>query len=53
MLPNALSISYKDYDTNEEVRRKIQAAIREYDKLLTLVKKQTRRWFGRSEGLLV
>ena len=26
---------YKDHDTNEEVRRKIQTAIGEYDKLLT------------------
>ena len=33
-----LNISYKDHVTNEEVRRKIQAAIREYDELLTLVK---------------
>ena len=28
---------YKDHVTNEEVRRKIQAAIGEYDELLTLV----------------
>ena len=49
-----LNISYKDHVTNEEVRRKIQAAIGEYDKLLTLVKKQKLRWFGhvsRSSGL--
>ena len=49
-----LNISYKDHVTNEEVRRKIQAAIGEYDKLLTLVKKRTLRWFGhvsRSSGL--
>ena len=32
-----LNISYKDHVTNEEVRRKIQAAIEEYDELLTLV----------------
>ena len=48
-------ISYKDHVTNEEVRRKIQAAIGEYDELLTLVKKRKkRRWFGhvsRSSGL--
>ena len=31
-----LNISYKDHVTNEEVRKKIQAAIGEYDKLLTL-----------------
>ena len=45
-----LNISYKDHVTNEEV----QAAIGEYDKLLTLVKKQKLRWFGhvsRSPGL--
>ena len=40
------NISYKDHVTNEEVRRKIQAAIKEYDELLTLVKKRKRRWFG-------
>ena len=34
-----LNISYKDHVTSEEVRRKIQAAIGEYDELLTLVKK--------------
>ena len=41
--------------TNEKVRRKIQAAIGEYDELLTLVKKQKLRWFGhvsRSSGLV-
>ena len=49
-----LYISYKDHVTNEEVRRKIQAAIGEYDELLTLVKKRKLRWFGhvsRSSGL--
>ena len=35
-----LNISYKDHVTNEKVRRKIQAAIGEYDELLTLVKKR-------------
>ena len=45
-----LNISYKDHVTNEEVRRKIQAAIGEYDELLTLVKgkrkrgRQKKRW---------
>ena len=34
-----LSILYKDHVTNEEVHRKIQAAIGEYDELLTMVKK--------------
>ena len=49
-----LNISYKDHVTNEEVRRKIQAVIGEYDELLTLVKKGKLRWFGhvsRSSGL--
>ena len=49
-----LNISYKDHVTNEEVRRKIQAAVGEYDELLTLVKKRKLRWFGhvsRSSGL--
>ena len=49
-----LNIVYKDHATNEEVRRKIQAAIGEYDKLLTLDKKRKLRWFGhvsRSSGL--
>ena len=41
-----LNISYKDLVTNEEVRRKIQAAIGEYDDFLTLVKKRKLRWFG-------
>ena len=30
-----LNLSYKDHIINEEVRRKIQAAIGEYDELLT------------------
>ena len=52
-----LNISFKDHVTNEEVRRKIQAAIGEYDELLTLVKKRKLRWFvhvsnvSRSSGL--
>ena len=49
-----LNISYKDHISNEEVRRKIQTAIGEYDELLTLVKKRKLRWFGhvsRSSGL--
>ena len=48
-----LNISYKDHVTNEEVCRKIQAAIGEYDELLTLVKKGKLRCFGhvsRSSG---
>ena len=35
-----LNISCKDHVTNEEVRRKIQAAIGEYNEALTLVKKR-------------
>ena len=49
-----LNISYKDHVTNEEVRRKIETVIGEYDELLTLVKKRKQRWFGnvsRSSGL--
>ena len=49
-----LNISYKDHVTYKEVRKKIQAAIGEYDELLTLVKKRKLRWFGhvsRSSGL--
>ena len=49
-----LNILYKDHATNEEICRKIQAAIGEYDQLLTLVKKRKLRWFGhasRSPGL--
>ena len=38
-----LNISNKDHITNEEVRRKVQAAIGEYDELLTLVKKRKLR----------
>ena len=48
------NISHKDHVTNKEVCRKIQAAIGEYDKLLTLVKKWKLRWFGhasKSSGL--
>ena len=41
-----LNISYKDHVTYDEVRRKIQAAVGEYDELLTLVKKRKLRWFG-------
>ena len=49
-----LNISYKDHVANEEVRRKILAAIGEYNELLTLVEKRKLRWFGhvsRSSGL--
>ena len=36
-----LNISYKDHVVNEEVCKRIQAAIREYDELPALVKKKT------------
>ena len=39
-------ISYKDYVISEEVRRKIQAAIGEYDELLILAKKRKLRWLS-------
>ena len=48
-----LNISHKDHVTNEEVRRKIQAAIGEYNKLLILIKKRKLRWFGHFQGILV
>ena len=41
-----LNISYKHHMTNEEVHRKIQAAIGEHDELLILVKKRKLKWFG-------
>ena len=49
-----LDISYKDHVFNKEARRKIQAAIGDYDELFMLVKKWKLRWFGhvsRSSGL--
>ena len=49
-----LIILYKDHVNNEEVRRKSQAAIGQYDELLTMVKKRKLRWFdhvSRSSGL--
>ena len=48
-----LNISYKDYVTNEKVRGKIQAAIGEFDELLTLAKKRKLRCFAMFQGLLV
>ena len=49
-----LNISYKDHVTNEKDRRKIQAAIGEYDELLTRAKKRKLKCFccvSRSSGL--
>ena len=39
-------ISYKDHVTNEEVRAKIQQAIRSHDDLLTIVKRRKLQWCG-------
>ena len=41
-----LNIPCKDHVTNEEDRRKIQAAIGEYGEVLTLIKKWKLRWYG-------
>ena len=49
-----LHISYKDYVTNEEVRAKIEQAIRPHEDLLTIVKRRKLQWYGhvsRSSGL--
>ena len=40
-----LYISYNDHATNVKVRRKIQAASDDFDKLMTLAKKRKLRWF--------
>ena len=48
-----LNIWYKDHVTNEEVCRKIQAAIGEYDELLTLVKKRKLSGLAKSQCLLI
>ena len=48
-----LHISYKDHVTNEEVRAKIQQAIRPHEDL-TIVKRRKLQWYGhvsRSSGL--
>ena len=47
-------VSYKDHVTNEEVRGKIQQAIRLHKDLLTIVKRCKLQWYGqvsRSSGL--
>ena len=49
-----LRISYKDSATNEEIRAKIQQAIRPHEDLLTIVKRRKLQWYGhvsRSSGL--
>ena len=48
-----LNILYKVHVTNEEVCRKIQAAIGEYDEVLTLVKKRKIKCLAMYQGLLV
>ena len=48
-----LNISYKDHFINEEVGRKVKAAIGEYDKLQILFRKRKLKWFShvsRSSG---
>ena len=48
------TISYKDHVTNEEVRAKIQQAIRPHEDLLTIVTRRSLQWYGhvsRSLGL--
>ena len=49
-----LRISYKDHVTNEEVRAKIQQAVRPHEDPLTKVKRRKLQWYGhvsRSSGL--
>ena len=41
-----LHISYKDHVTNEEVRAKIQQAIRLHEDLLAILKKRKLQWYG-------
>ena len=56
MLPKVtehLNISFKDYVTKSNVRRKTQAATGEYDKLLTMSKKGNSGGLAASQDLLV
>ena len=46
VLRKTLHISYKDRDTNEEVRAKIQQAIGPHEDFLTTVKKRKVQWYG-------
>ena len=41
-----LRLSYKDHVTNEEVRAKIQQAIRPHEDLPTIVKRRKLQWYG-------
>ena len=47
-----LRISYKDHVTNEEVRAKIQQAIRPHEDPLTIVKRRKLQWYGHVSRLL-
>ena len=40
MLLKVIDFSYEDQTTSEEVRRKVQAAVGEYDELLIMFKKR-------------
>ena len=46
-----LHISYQDHVTNEEVRAKIQPAIRQQEDLLTIVKRRKLQWCGQASRL--
>ena len=49
-----LHISYKDHVTNEEVRAKIQQAVKPPEDLLAIVRRRKLQWYGhvfRSSGL--
>ena len=46
MLPKVTELLIKDHVTNENVRRKIKAAVGKYDEFVTLVSKRKLRWFG-------
>ena len=46
MLSKTFGHSYRDHDTNEEVRNRIRQAIGPYEDLLTTVKKRKLRWYG-------
>ena len=41
-----LRIAYKNHVTNEEVRAKIQQAIRPHEDLLMIVKRRNLQWYG-------
>ena len=41
-----LHISYKDHDTNEEVRAKIQQSIGPHEDFLTMVERRRLQWYG-------